>query len=103
MHNHVGIQGVKGGRWISPRRLSISNGKTTHGGNKMADIREGDLAPEFHLENDQGESMSLRDFSGKNVILYFYPKDMTSGCTQQAKDFKKYAPRFAEKGWIVLG
>jgi peroxiredoxin Q/BCP len=59
-------------------------------------IEEGKLAPVFTLDDANGEKVSLKDFRGKNVIVYFYPRDDTSGCTKEAhgfrdlwKDFKK--------------
>ena len=48
-------------------------------------------APEFTLENENGEQVSLSDFRGKNVVLYFYPKDMTPGCTTQAYEIHRKA------------
>ncbi len=66
-------------------------------------IKIGDKAPPFKLLNDAGETISLKDFAGKQVILYFYPKDMTSGCTKQACDFTEAMPQFKKKKAIVLG
>ncbi len=66
-------------------------------------VQEGDIAPKFTLESDSGESVSLKDFKGKTVILYFYPKDMTSGCTQQACDFRDFHPKFKKGEAVVLG
>ena len=51
-------------------------------------IKEGPKAPDFSLDNDKGEKVSLTNFKGKQVVLYFYPKDMTPGCTQEACDFR---------------
>lgn len=64
---------------------------------------EGKKAPSFTLESDTGEKVSLKDYLGKTVVLYFYPKDMTSGCTQQACDFRDSAPLLKKKGVVVLG
>jgi peroxiredoxin Q/BCP len=63
----------------------------------------GSKAPAFTLESDSGEKMSLKDFKGKKVVLYFYPKDMTSGCTQQACDFRDEYAQFKKKGIVILG
>ena len=63
----------------------------------------GTKAPEFTLPNQNGEMRSLSDFRGKKVVLYFYPKDMTSGCTKQACSFAELYPQFMEKGAVVLG
>jgi peroxiredoxin Q/BCP len=69
----------------------------------MAQLTKGMKAPEFEAENDQGESVRLSDFKGKKVILYFYPKDNTSGCTTQACLFRDHYPEIEEKGAVVLG
>ena len=63
----------------------------------------GTEAPEFTLPDQNGEMKSLSDYRGKKVILYFYPKDMTGGCTKQACAFGELYPRFLEKGAVVLG
>lgn len=60
-------------------------------------------APEFTLPNQDGEEVSLKDFSGKKVILYFYSKDNTAGCTKQACNFMELYPQFTEKGAVILG
>ena len=66
-------------------------------------VNEGDLAPEFTLPSDDGSTISLSDLRGKKVILYFYPKDDTSGCTTEACEFRDALPRFEEEGAVVLG
>ena len=63
----------------------------------------GTKAPEFTLPDQNGEMRSLSDYKGQKVILYFYPKDMTSGCTKQACAFSELYPQFREKGAVVLG
>ena len=60
-------------------------------------------APEVTLPDQNGEMRSLSDYKGQRVILYFYPKDMTSGCTKQACAFGELYPQFREKGAVVLG
>ena len=60
-------------------------------------------APEFTLPDQNGEMRSLSDYKGQKVILYFYPKDMTSGCTKQACAFGDLYPQCREKGAVVLG
>ena len=67
----------------------------------MLDI--GTKAPEFTLPDQNGEMRSLSDYKGKKVVLYFYPKDMTAGCTKQACAFGELYPQFVEKGAVVLG
>ncbi len=70
-------------------------------------LKEGDKAPEFCLKgiDEKGEEREfcLRDFLGKKVVLYFYPKDNTPGCTQEACDFRDNMARVKEKGAVVLG
>ena len=63
----------------------------------------GTLAPDFTLPDQNGDMRSLSDYRGQKVILYFYPKDMTSGCTKQACAFGELYPQFREKGAVVLG
>lgn len=63
----------------------------------------GTKAPEFTLPDQNGELHSLSDYAGKKVILYFYPKDNTPGCTRQACGFSELRPQFEEKGAVILG
>lgn len=70
---------------------------------KTAGLSEGDKAPSFTLESDEGEKVSLKDLKGKQVVLYFYPKDMTSGCTQESCDFRDSFPRFKKEGVKIFG
>ena len=63
----------------------------------------GTKAPDFTLPDQNGKTHSLGDYKGKKVILYFYPKDNTSGCTKQACGFAELYPQFTEKGAVVLG
>ncbi|MBQ6560623.1 MAG: thioredoxin-dependent thiol peroxidase [Erysipelotrichaceae bacterium] len=63
----------------------------------------GKTAPDFTLPDQDGNPVSLKDYRGQKVILYFYPKDMTSGCTKQACSFAELYPQFREKGAVVLG
>ena len=66
-------------------------------------LREGDKAPEFSAVKQDGASVSLADFKGKNVILYFYPRDDTPGCTKDACAFRDDFAEFKKKGAVVLG
>jgi thioredoxin-dependent peroxiredoxin len=68
----------------------------------MAGPTEGAPAPDFELETAEGP-IRLADFGGKTVVLYFYPKDDTPGCTREAQDFTALAPEFAQAGATVLG
>ncbi|PKL82340.1 MAG: thioredoxin-dependent thiol peroxidase [Ignavibacteriae bacterium HGW-Ignavibacteriae-3] len=63
----------------------------------------GKKAPSFTLPDSTGKKVSLKDFKGKKVVLYFYPKDMTSGCTQEACDFRDAMPDFKRIKTAVLG
>ena len=67
----------------------------------MLDI--GTKAPAFSLPDQNGKIHSLSDYKGQKVILYFYPKDMTGGCTAQACNFRDRYPQIQEKGAVVLG
>ena len=66
-------------------------------------LKIGDKAPDFKLTADSGEILSLKDYKGKKIILYFYPKDMTSGCTQEACDFRDSIKKFEKKNTVVIG
>jgi len=66
-------------------------------------LKAGDKAPDFTLIADSGEEISLKDYRGKKVILYFYPKDMTSGCTLEACDFRDNITKFEKKNAVVIG
>ena len=66
-------------------------------------LETGILAPDFTLLDQDGKPHSLSDYRGQKVVLYFYPKDSTSGCTKQACNFTELLPHFREKNAIVLG
>ena len=66
-------------------------------------LEVGTKAPDFTLPDQNGNMHSLSDYRGKKVILYFYPKDNTPGCTKQACGFAERYPKFTEKGAVVLG
>ena len=63
----------------------------------------GTKAPNFTLPNKDGEDISLSNFKGKKVILYFYPKDNTPGCTKQANTYKEHFDSFVQKDAIIIG
>jgi peroxiredoxin Q/BCP len=69
----------------------------------MAKLKEGDKAPDFTANDQNGNSVSLADFKGKTVILYFYPKDDTPGCTAEACDFRDNYQSLIGKGYEVIG
>lgn len=66
-------------------------------------IQPGTLAPDFELPDQNGNIRTLKEFRGKKVILYFYPKDNTAGCTKQACGFAELYPQFNEKGATIIG
>ena len=66
-------------------------------------LTAGDIAPDFSLENSDGVSISLRDFAGKNVVLYFYPKDNTPGCTTEACEFSQNYDDFIANDCVIVG
>jgi thioredoxin-dependent peroxiredoxin len=66
-------------------------------------IEEGKAAPDFELQSDSGETVRLSNFRGKPVVLYFYPKDDTPGCTTEACEFRDAYDRYREQGIEILG
>lgn len=69
----------------------------------MKELKEGDKAPAIKAENQQGETVQLNDFLGKKVILYFYPKDNTPGCTTEACNLRDNYQSLLKDGYVVLG
>jgi thioredoxin-dependent peroxiredoxin len=80
-------------------RSTVRN--STTGGIEL--IQEGKPAPDFELETDSGETVKLSDFRGRPVVLYFYPKDDTPGCTTEACEFRDAYDVFRDRGAEVLG
>jgi thioredoxin-dependent peroxiredoxin len=66
-------------------------------------IAVGNTAPDFVLQGSNGENVSLSDFRGKNVVLYFYPKDMTPGCTTEACEFRDFHSAYEEANTVIIG
>ena len=66
-------------------------------------LKAGDPAPDFEAVLDSGDKVSLNQFKGKNVVLYFYPKDNTPGCTREACDFRDNISSLEEKNTVILG
>jgi peroxiredoxin Q/BCP len=66
-------------------------------------LKEGDQAPDIRVQTDTGESFRLSDLKGRRVVLYFYPKADTPGCTVEACEFRDKMPKFAQMGTTVLG
>lgn len=69
----------------------------------MKDLQIGDEAPKFTLLNQDGIEISLKDFAGKKVVLYFYPKDDTPGCTIESCEFSELGDEFSAKNAVVIG
>jgi len=63
----------------------------------------GKPAPDFTLKNDEGKEVNLKDYRGKWVVLYFYPKDFTSGCTVEARNFQRDLAQYEKAGAVILG
>ena len=69
----------------------------------MAELKEGEKAPDFKIPNEKGKPTSPSDFRGEWLVLYFYPKDMTPGCTTESIDFSKRAKSFKKLNAVVVG
>ena len=69
----------------------------------MSELTAGAKAPAFSLQDQTGATISLSDFAGKTVVLYFYPKDDTPGCTTEACTYRDEHSAFQKKGAVVLG
>jgi len=69
----------------------------------MATLQQGDKAPNFTAKDQNGNTVSLSDFTGKTVVLYFYPKDDTPGCTAEACDFRDNYQLLSSQGYDVIG
>ena len=87
--------------------LSTIIGLTTLALMKAAETQQqpevGKPAPEFSLTTGDGSQVSLKDFKGKWVVLYFYPKDFTSGCTMEAHNFQRDLSKYQDAGAVILG
>ncbi len=66
-------------------------------------LKVGDKAPSFKLKNQEGETISLADLKGKAIVLYFYPKDDTSGCTKESCNFRDEFPKFGKLNAEIIG
>src|SRR5450432_3912806 len=67
------------------------------------ELKEGDIAPDIHLADDQGADFRLADLKGKNVVLYFYPKADTPGCTKEACEFRDNSEKFTKADTVIVG
>jgi peroxiredoxin Q/BCP len=77
--------------------------QTSNTDENMSLLKEGTKAPDFRAVNQEGKNISLSDYKGKKVILYFYPKDDTPGCTAEACNLRDNYSSLTEKGFIVIG
>lgn len=69
----------------------------------MSELKAGDRAPDFVSRDENEKEISLKDFRGKKLVLYFYPKDNTPGCTAEACDLRDHYQRFIDEGFAILG
>ena len=69
----------------------------------MFHLKEGDKAPDFSAANENGQTVNLKDYKGKKLVLYFYPKDDTPGCTAEACSLRDGYPKFMAQGYEILG
>lgn len=83
--------------------IEAKKNKVAEGGITVSELQIGQPVPEFTLEASGGQEISLSDYRGKKVVLYFYPKDSTPGCTQEACDFRDSSAAYEQKGAVVLG
>ena len=67
------------------------------------ELRAGDKSPDFSLTSDKGDKVNLKQFRGKRVVLYFYPKDFTSGCTLEAHNFQEDLKKYTAANAVILG
>jgi thioredoxin-dependent peroxiredoxin len=66
-------------------------------------LKEGDAAPPIHADDDRGKPFDLASLKGKNVVLYFYPKADTPGCTRESCEFRDHSKKFAKAGTVIVG
>ena len=69
----------------------------------MSELKEGAKAPDFSLPSTEGKEVSLKEYKGKKIVLYFYPKDDTPGCTKEACDFRDSIRQFGKLDAVVFG
>jgi peroxiredoxin Q/BCP len=97
----VALGGMRGAETQSPAPPPATADKPVmHTDNQP---KAGEMAPEVSLPSGDGSTVSLKDYKGKWVVLYFYPKDFTSGCTLEAKNFERDQAKYQSAGAVVLG
>ncbi len=87
----------------TPAAAKTSGGKTDAAAARKFELAEGTKAPAFRLARDGGETVALADYSGRKLVLFFYPRADTPGCTKEAIDFTRLATAFAENETAILG
>ncbi len=90
-------------RLLNVKRPIINEGDMPVHIDTIRELAVGDFAPEFSLPSTMGTMVSLSALKGKKVVLYFYPKDMTSGCTLEAKEFSSLVQKFSDEGILLFG
>jgi peroxiredoxin Q/BCP len=90
-------------RGHNPRNHQNGREKTTKGRRMAAKLVPGDKAPDFELPSDDGGKVSLADFKGRKLVIYFYPRADTPGCTKESIDFSKHKSAFSRANTAVLG
>jgi peroxiredoxin Q/BCP len=90
-------------RGHTPRNHQNGREKTTKGRRMPAKLVPGDKAPDFELPSDDGGKVSLADFKGRKLVIYFYPRADTPGCTKESIDFSKHKSAFSRANTAVLG
>jgi peroxiredoxin Q/BCP len=89
--------------WIAPLVVALFVGASLPSALAASVPAVGTVAPDFSLPSEDGSQVSLKDFRGKWVVLYFYPKDFTSGCTIEAHNFQQDQPQYAKRNSVVIG
>ena len=96
----LALAGMRGAETQSPAPATSEAKPQMHTENQPT---AGQTAPDFSLTSGDGATVSLKDFKGKWVVLYFYPKDFTSGCTLEAKNFERDLAKYQSEGAVILG
>ncbi|MEO7162220.1 MAG: thioredoxin-dependent thiol peroxidase [Bdellovibrionia bacterium] len=97
------VQAKKQAKKPVKKAVSKTLGKKSAPVGSDSSLKVGDTAPSFSLLSDDGTLVSSKGLKGQTVVLYFYPKDMTSGCTLESCDFRDSFPKFKKRGVVVLG
>jgi peroxiredoxin Q/BCP len=96
----LALGGIRGAEAQSPAPATTEDKPQMHTENQP---KAGETAPDFSLPSGDGATVNLKDYKGKWVVLYFYPKDFTSGCTLEAKNFERDSSKYQGEGAVILG